>query len=367
VSQTHEAETLGTRVRRIRTWQRVLLTAIIAFGGAVGLWLVIAAAYPGLWSYRVSGAPWRLAGIGLALAALGAGAWLYRRGRPYWTLVGMAHLLTFWYLTFEVTAAFDAAHNGEAAGHESLAVAGTWGLYGLGLALAGRRWPYRHLRHGARLVLAAALVFLTLGGLLANARWAQPPYRAFAFAAVLGGTWAAEWLLGERPEDDDVPGLLSLMAAFGGFFVAAFEVARWLEPVFTRPTGTPITAELLAWERALKAFWNATAWSLYALAVMGAGSRLRSARTRLLAMAGFYWALLYVAVFGLTNLAAPAWLRGLAFVAAVPGALAARCLQRRAKDQPAGWERLAAPFLPWAAIAVAVAWVSFEWLSSKPR
>jgi hypothetical protein len=293
------------------------------------------------------------------VAALAA-VWACRRAQKgenaRWALVGWTHLLAVWYLTLEVTAYYDAAHNGRVSGHEGLAVAGLWGLYGLALAVANRRWPHRNLRHGARLMLAAAQVYLLLGALLANARWALPGYRLFAYAAVLGATWVAEYLM---DEDGDVTGILSLMAAFGSFGVGSFEVARWLEPAFTRPVGTTVTLQIIAWQNATTTFWQVAVWSLLALAITVAGARLRSSRTRLLGVAGFYWALLYTATFGVTNLAAAGWVQTIAFVAAVPGAVLGWQVCRRAPGERLRWEQLAAPYLPWAAGAVAAAWITF--------
>ena len=234
-------------------------------------------------------------------------------------LLAATNLLAFWGLTLGVTRAFDGAHNGRVAGHEGLAVAGVWALYGLAMALVERRRPQRLLRLGARGVLGAAASFLVLGALMANARWAFVPYRVFAYTAVLGSAWLSEYLFRHHPEDGDVHGLLSLTVTGLGVWIGSFEVVRWLEPAFTLPEGNIPTRAMLLWQRSMLTHGTAAVWALYGTAVMAAGVWVRSAQTRLLGLGIVGLAAGYLAVAGLPNPAATLWVRMVAYLAALGG------------------------------------------------
>lgn len=320
--------------------------------------------YPNLFGGQsMAPMPLRAMAFLITVAALGVAAYVQARfkgdRRQFWGLVGAASLVAFWYLTLEVTAAFDAAHNGRVAGHESLAIAGAWGLFGLGMALANRVWPHSYVRLGARAVLGAALTFLLMGSLLGNARWAFVPYRFFGYAAVLGGAWLAEYLFERDPDEDDVQGILSLVAALGGFAVCSFEVVRWLEPAFTHPPDALLSLKEFAWQRSMLGFWRVASWSGFAVCLMTAGVWLRSARARQMALAALGLSLAYGLWLTATNPAAIAWVRWVAFTAAVGGSLLAARLGRRVSGMQRV-EAVAVKVLPWAAGAIAVAWVALD-------
>lgn len=283
------------------------------------------------------------------------------RGRAFRVLIAVANLLAIGALTLGVTAYYDGAHNGRVSGHEELAVAGVWGLYGMGLALAGRRFTHPSLRNWARAVLGLALTYLTVGALPANARWALPGYRLGSYAAVLGGAWVAEWLFEPfAAEDRDVHGILSLVAALGGAFVLNFEVLRWLEPAFTLPAGVLLTPDLVAWQRSTIACLTAATWGAYSAGVGVAGVRFRSWRARLFAggLAGV--TLVYLVVAGAANPAAAAWVRLLGYGAAAGGALLVAGAGRRAPGDCHRLEPILWRTLPWFTAVVVVIWTVLE-------
>lgn len=195
-------------------------------------------------------------------------------------------------LTALVAAAFDGAHDGKVAGNEAMLISAAWGTYGLAMGLAARKKGLPALQSGAYFVLTLALLYLVLGGLMGNARWAEPWARYTGYVGVLGSVWTAELLL----RSGETGGLLAVTAAVTGFGACAFEVVRWLEPVFTLPLGQPLTPELYAFQESTRAFWTVGVWGLYALLVMGAGVLLRSAAARRLAAGLFGVALTYAAV-----------------------------------------------------------------------
>lgn len=318
---------------------------------ATGL-LLVRESYPHLLGATPSPMAWRAAAFLLAALALGAAARAMFRVRggeeTAWWLTGAAGLVAFWYITLEVTLAYDTAHNGMIAGHESLAVTAAWGLFGLTLALLDRRWPHQYLRYASRAVMGAGLTFLLVGALLANARWADPEYRFFAYAALFGSIWAAEYLFERRPEDWEIQGILSQVAALGGFFVIAFEIVRWLEPAFTHPVGVLLSLAEFEWQRSMLGFWRIASWSLYGLGLVGAGASLRSPRTRLLGLGGLGLSLVYGLFLAATNPAAITWVRWLAFAAAVGGTAVAGLMTRRAVSV--------------VALVAGVAWVALELL-----
>lgn len=322
---------------------------LLAFLPATGR-LLAWETYPHLFGTGLSPALWRAAAFLTVALALGAAAYASSRQRDGqetgWWLAGALGLVGFWYLTLQITLAYDATHNGMIAGHESLAIAGSWSLFGLALALLDRRWPHQYLRYGSRAVMGAALTFLLLGALLANARWADPSYRAFGYLGVFGSIWLAEYLFERYKEDWEVHGVLSLVAAFGGFFVCSFEVVRWLEPAFTHPVGVLLSLEQFEWQRSMLGFWRVASWSLYGLAVVGAGVWLQSPRTRLLGLGGLGLSLAYGLFLVGTNPSALTWVRWLAYAAAVGGTAVAGLLTRRAVSV--------------AALASAIAWALIE-------
>ncbi len=350
---------------RLRTpaWCGLLLLA-----AAAGRSLLLST-FPGMVGTAPVGPAMRAALFILVAAALFGARWRFGRARANMRLLtwlgAAANLALLWWLTLEVTLVYDGRHDARVAGHEGLMVATVWGLYGLGLALVERRASHPHLRNGARAVLMAALAYLMLGALQGNAQWALWPYRYGAYAAVLGGIWIAEGLFRQYPEDRDVQGLLGLTAALMGFGIGGFEVNRWLEPLFTLPDGQQITAELLAWQRSTRAFWYAAIWGLYALVVMAVGVRLRSSRTRLLAVGLFAAAMLLTALLAVRNLAADPGLRILAFAALVPGACAAVVLSVRAPGERHPYETLFGRLLLLGAGLLTAYWGLLEWLGAR--
>ena len=264
--------------------------------------------------------------------------------------VGLAALTLTVYLAFP-----GAAHNGQIAGNQAMAIPGAWGLYGLGLVLVDRLGPDPRLRTGARLVLVAALAYLVVGGLLGNARWAQPQWRYPAYAAVLGGTWASEYLVQHRPDDPQLQGRLALLATAVSYGVVAFEVVRWLEPAFTLKSGAELTPAIEAWQESTRLFWTTMLWGACATLSLGVGARLKSSPTRLLGAALASLALVYTAVSGLPNPAAAPALRTAAFVTLVFGSLAGAYLGLR---QAQGRERIWLNGLVVLALIVGLYWIS---------
>ncbi|HYG58122.1 MAG TPA: hypothetical protein VD902_08690, partial [Symbiobacteriaceae bacterium] len=115
-----------------------------------------------------------LTGIGAAYGLSRMTARVDRPGRWSLWLAVAGNVLAFLWMTLEITLAFDGAHNGRVAGNEGLTVAAGWALYGLALALWERRRPHLYLRYGARAAVGAGVMFMVLGALMANARWALP-------------------------------------------------------------------------------------------------------------------------------------------------------------------------------------------------
>ncbi len=232
-----------------------------------------------------------------------------------------------------VAVRMDGAHDGRVAGNEAMVIAAVWGVGGLLLAALERRVHGPALRHGARGLLAAALLYLVMGALLGNARWAVPAVRFASYLGVLGTTWAAEALLVRRDPGSDVNGMLSLTAAAVGYFACAFEVVRWLGPVFTLPLGEPVTPQLLAWQESTRVFITVAVWALYGLGVMEVGRRLRAPAARLLSSAMLGTAIGYTGYAGLTNLAADLTLQAGSVVLVAAAALVAAGLAHVASGE----------------------------------
>lgn len=233
-------------------------------------------------------------------------------------------------LTALLTWAFDGAHNGRIAGNEALAIAAAWGLSGWVAAWLRTRGGPVELRNGARILFAAGLLYLLLGALLGNSRWAEPWARLVGYGGALGAVWAGEWLLLRSGDVDeaDAGRLLGLTAAAAGFGAAAFEVVRWLEPAFTLEMGATLTPELHSEQMAVKGLWTTAVWAPYGLAVTWAGLRLASMPTRQLGtvMLGAAWA--YFGFSVLRHGTGPGWLLALSSASAISCALGAWRLYR---------------------------------------
>jgi|GEM_PF-2166681 len=344
-----------------RSW---LEWAGLAVLGLAGIRLLVWDSYPEL---VMRGAPhWfiRLGAFAAGLPALHVGVSLYKRlsgdsRRQTWLAVA-AHVLTLWGLTWLIAELFDGRRNGRVAAHEALAITACWALYGLGLALFERRIPLVTARNGARILLGTALSYFLLGALEANARWALPGWRFFTYVSLFGSIWLTEYLCRGDETDREVGGLLSLSATLTGFPVGGFEVVRWTEPLFNLPPGQWITPALLAWQESLKTYWTVAVWGLYALGVMAAGVRMRSSRTRTLAALMYAVTLGYLALSGMTNMAAPGTVRVLAFGAGVLGAGASVWLARRTKDQRLALEASLLKALAVASAGITLAWGALE-------
>lgn len=233
-------------------------------------------------------------------------------------------------LTALLTWAFDGAHNGRIAGNEALALAGAWGLSGGVAAWLRSRGGPTELRNGARILFAAGLLYLLLGALLGNSRWAEPWARLVGYGGAIGAVWAGEWLFLRSGDLDeaDAGRLLGLTAAAAGFGAAAFEVVRWLEPAFTLEMGATLTPELYAEQMAVKGLWTAAVWAPYGLAVTSAGVRLASLPTRQLGTVMLAAAWTYFGFALLRHGTGPGWLLALSFVSAAACTLGAWRLYR---------------------------------------
>lgn len=337
----------------------------LAVLGAAGLWLVVWISYPDLFGGGLL-PPWLRAAGFLAVIAgcLAAAAGEHRRGgRLAWHLAGGAHGVAVWWLTFEATLAIDARHHGRLAGDEGLLVAGVWSLYGLGLALAERRFSHVYVRHAARLMLGAGVVMLVGGAILSNARWADVEYRVFAYVAVLASAWIAEGLFERYGDEPEVRGLAALVAAVGGVMSLAFETRLWLDRnLFTFETGMARSAAHYAWETSVRGYAAAVCWGLYAVAQAAVGRVLRAPRARLaaaaMALVGLGYLVLGGVHFGRAAGLVPVPLALAAAAAAVGGGgVVAWLVRRRAPGGRHPYEALAGRLLPWAAAAVAVVWV----------
>lgn len=261
-------------------------------------------------------------------------------------------------VTALVALGMEGAHDGRIAGNESMAIAAVWGVGGLGLAAAERRFPGLAMRHGARTLLAAGLTYLVVGALLGNARWAVPAMRALGYLGAIGATFAAELILVRREPDSDVNGLLSLTAAGVGYIACAFEVVRWLAPVFTLPLGQTLTAELYAWQESTRVFTTVAVWAVYGLVTMEAARRLRSPQGRVLAAALLCIALGYAAFAGLPNLTADLLLQAGSVMLLTAACLAAARLCRLAQGERQAREQVLTWCLTVGAVLFPVAWAA---------
>jgi len=264
-------------------------------------------------------------------------------------ILGLVALTAAVYLVFP-----GANHNGKIAGNLATTVAGVWGLCGLSLALIDRFYPRPDLRTTARLVLAGALAYLAYAALMGNARWALWFWRLPAYAAVLGSTWTAEYLLRKRPDDSQTKGLLALVATALSYGVVSFEVVRWLEPAFTLESGAGLTPAVEAWQESTRLFWTTTLWGVCSTLTLVAGAHFKSQRTRLLGVALAVIALAWTAGAGIPNPAAASDLRGAAFVTLIFGSLYGAY---KALQEAEGRERVLLKGLEAVALIVALLWI----------
>lgn len=215
----------------------------------------------------------------VGLSGLGA-IWTYRAGdgegwARRWLTIGV-HGAILWAITYEIADAIELTRGAASAGNEALWIAAAWGLYGLLLTLTAplvpRNLPWQGVAQSA---FTFALAFLLMGGLMAQARWADAPVRFAAYAAVLGGIWLAGWVQDRRSSLTEPDRLLALAAATLGFGICSFEVLRWLEPRFTYPEGT-VTLAMLRRDQSLLNSLALAVWTGYGLLVLGAAAALRS-------------------------------------------------------------------------------------------
>jgi len=337
----------------------------LAARAVVGLWLTLWISYPDLFGGSLL-PPWlRAAGFlaviaGCLVAAVGE----HRRGgRLAWHLVGGAHAVAVWWITFEATLAIDARNHGRLAGNEGLLVAGVWSLYGLGLALAERRFSHVYVRHAARLMLGAGVVMLVGGAILSNARWADLGYRVFAYVAVLASAFIAEALFERYRDEPEVQGLVALVAAVGGVMVIGFEIRLWLDGgLFTFETGMPRSAAHYAWEASVRGYAAAVNWGLYAVGVAAAGRALQAPRARLtaaaLAVVGMGYLLSGAVQFSRAAGMVPLALALVGCFAAAGGAALVAWMGRRAPGERHPYEAQVGRWLPWVAGAAFLVSVS---------
>lgn len=166
-------------------------------------------------------------------------------------------------------------HDGQVAGHQVLAIAITWSLGGLVLALVARTVDHQWLRWAVRLVLLAAMGWVAQTGLLGNARWALPAWRFATYLALFGSVMTAEWLLRER-DPEQVTGILTSVALVLGFLTIPFEVARWLETPFTLAHGQWLTPAELARQETVRFLLRWAGWLAYCGGLLWAGFRFNS-------------------------------------------------------------------------------------------
>lgn len=225
---------------------------------------------------------------------------------------------------------FDGAHNGRIAGNEAMVIAGAWGFSGMAAAVFRRQGGPAELRNGARILFAAGLLYLVLGALLGNSRWAEPWARLVGYAGALGSVWAGEWLLlgGGGDEDADAGRLVALTAAAAGFGASAFEVVRWLEPAFTLAMGTTLTPEIYARQQAVRGLWTAAVWAPYGLAVVWVAVRVGSQAGLQLGAGALAAAWAYGAFAVVRHASGPGWLVGLAGASLALGTVGAGALYR---------------------------------------
>lgn len=269
--------------------------------------------------------PWLLAGISLLLggffqdavaygwlAAAAAGLLVVRLGLPVGevqpaplsggrltmavpsVLTLGAHLFALWAITRAVADAVVITRGAVSMGNEALWMATAWGLYGLMLVLTAPlvspKLPWLAM---GQAVLTGALAFLLMGGLMAQARWADPLPRFAAYAGVPGAAALGAWVQRRRGRLTEPDRLLALAAAALGFGIVSFEVLRWLDPVFTYPGGVPVTPAMLARDRNLQSLSTVGLWIAYSVLLWGIGQRLRSRSVPFLATVLLGSALIY--------------------------------------------------------------------------
>ncbi|HWI62832.1 MAG TPA: hypothetical protein VNT75_13380 [Symbiobacteriaceae bacterium] len=333
----------------------------VALLAAAALGLMVWGSYPDLVGVAMAPLWLRVLEYGAVTAAgLAFARWLFRKDgatRLFWGVLLGVFLLMAWWITFEATYALDARHVGRLAGDEGLLVAGVWGAYGLALALGGRRFSHLYVRQAARLAIGAGLAFLVVGAIMSNARWADPGYRVFAYAATVGSAWLAEALFSRYGDDGDVQGLVSLTGALAGAVVVAFETRLWLDRhLFTFDVGMLQSAAHVAREVSTRAYATAAGWGVWALGTGLAGVWLRSGRTRLLAAGMFAVALGY----SLWTAQVPGAPLGLAVAAvgiSAGGAVLLSWLARRVPGKRDEREILLFRWLPWGVGAAALVWL----------
>lgn len=243
--------------------------------------------------------------IGFGVVALSglAAIWAYRPGsgeRAVWAWLAVAtHLTILWMITDTIADAIQLMRGATSAGNEALWIATAWGLYGLTLVLTAprvaRELPWLKL---GQAVFTCALGFLLMGGMMANARWADASVRMAAYAGVPGAIWLAFWVQRRRGSLTEPDRLLALAATAMGFGICSFEVLRWLEPRFTYPSGSVVTQAMLARDHNLLNGLSLAVWAVYCLLVFGAGAWLRSRSLRymgtVLALSGALYLLFWL-------------------------------------------------------------------------
>lgn len=266
----------------------------LRFAGSIGLLLAVGQMAAG----QAGGNLIRQSSAGVAMLAFLLAIWTYRPGKGEGLVRGLlavcAHLVGLWVITYEVAAAIPLDRGATSMGNEALWMATAWGLYGLMLVLTSP-WvspdlPWKGL---GQIIFTCALLFLLMGGLMAQARWADPLPRFASYAGVPGAMILAAWAQKRSGSLTEPDRLLALAAAALGFGILSFEVLRWLEPVFTYPQGTTVTPAMLARDRNLQTLWTLGLWALYTVLLWGIGERLRSRSVRFLALVLLVSALVY--------------------------------------------------------------------------
>jgi len=345
------------------TWGGLTVLALAA--GRLLVWET----FPALFGNPLPVPAMRTAMFLLAVAAFYLATWAYSRNKGSTAVLGAlaigGNVLSLWYITWEICLHFGQPYYTGAPGATYAAgilslpfiVAGVWGLYGLALSLSDIVLRRQGVRTGARVVLGAALAWLTLGGLVgatgvsgivASAELAGQAARQSGLIASVGAVWLAELVIRLRakagagsgqPERrvestrvaiDRSNGALSLAASGVAFVALAVEVLRLLAPHLAPVLGQVAGPSFRAWQLSTQVFAVASTWGLYAILVMVAGVILRSSATRTAAAVYQGLAILLLAVLGARNPAAAPALRATAFGLVVVGAYLSAFLSSRA-------------------------------------
>jgi len=219
-----------------------------------------------------------------------------------WVLAAGGHIAALAWITYVVVQRVDPSRGAASAGNEALLIAAAWGGYGLLAHLTGRYVQSLPWKGIGQVILAAAMLYMLVGGVLANGRWADWSVRLTAYVAVLGSPWLATWVEAKRGAQDEADRYLALAATALGFTLIGFEVVRWLETPFTYAMGTFVSHERLREQQNLLNGISVACWTLYGIAVLRAGALLHSRSVRLLGSGLLFATLLFGIMWGVSQI-----------------------------------------------------------------